>query len=357
MSQGLVDLVRELTDAPGVPGQERAVREIVEAHLRPHAELSRDGLGSVIAKKEGGSSGPKVMIAGHLDEIGFLVTMITEEGFLKFQPLGGWWDQVMLAQRVIVKTKKGDVMGVIGSKPPHILSPDERKKVVEKKDMFIDIGVADKDEALEAGVRPGDPVVPVCEFRRMANPKYLMAKGLDNRVGCALAIEIVRRLGEVDHPNTVFGVATVQEEIGLRGAQTSAYAVQPDVAFSLDTGIAGDTPGVRPEEAQSKLGKGPTVFLYDASLVPHTGLRDFVIDVAGEAGIDIQFDSMPGGGTDAGRMHLAGRGVPSLAVAVPVRYIHSHAGIVHEDDLENTVRLMVEVIRRLDEARVAALHA
>jgi len=355
LSENLVSLLKDLTDASGVPGQEGEVRSIVEGRLAGLAELSRDRLGSVIARKEGSAQAPKVMFAGHLDEIGFMVTMITDTGFLKFQPLGGWWDQVMLAQRVIVKTRKGDLMGVVGSKPPHILQPEERKKVVEKRDMFIDIGVASKEEAEAAGVRPGDAIVPVCEFQPLANPKYLMAKALDNRVGCAVVIEILRRLNEVEHPNTAFGVATVQEEVGLRGAQTSAQTILPDVAFAIDTGIAGDTPGIKPEEAQSKLGNGPAILLYDASLVSHTKLRHFVLDVAERAGIPVQFDSIPGGGTDAGRMHLVGSGAPTLSIAVPVRYIHSHAGIVHVDDLENTVRLMVEVIQNLDAGALSAL--
>lgn len=352
MSDSIQELLKELTEAPGVPGFEEPVRRILDRRLDGLAELSYDRLGSVIARKQGTADGPKIMFAGHMDEVGFMVTYITDEGYLKFQTLGGWWEQVMLAQRVVVHTRKGELMGVIGSKPPHILSPDERKKVVEKKDMFIDIGVDSKEEALALGVRPGDPVVPVCPYTPLANPKYVMAKALDNRVGCALVVEIMKSLQGVEHPNTAYGVATVQEEVGLRGAATSTYAIEPDIAFALDTGVAGDTPGIRKEEAQEKLGGGPVVLLYDASMVPHRRLRDFVLDVAEEAGIPVQFDAMAGGGTDAGRMHLFGRGVPSLAIAVPVRYIHSHAGILHLDDVENTARLMVEVVRRLDEKTV-----
>ena len=352
MSDSIKELLAELTEAPGVPGFEDPVRAILERRLSGLAEVSHDRLGSVIARKVGTAESPRIMFAGHMDEIGFMVTMITDEGFLKFQTLGGWWEQVMLAQRVVVHTRKGALMGVIGSKPPHILSPDERKKMVEKKDMFIDIGVSSKEEAIALGVRPGDPVVPVCPFTPLANPKYVMAKAFDNRVGCALVVEVIRRLQEIAHPNTAYGVATVQEEVGLRGATTSTYAVEPDIAFALDTGIAGDTPGVARHEAQEKLGQGPAILLYDASMVPHRRLRDFVLDVAEEAGIPVQFEAMPGGGTDAGKMHLFGRGVPSLAIAVPVRYIHSHAGIMHLDDVENAARLMVEVISRLDADRV-----
>lgn len=348
----MVRLLEKLTDAPGVPGFEDEVRSVVEAELQGYATLERDRLGSVIATKKGSQEAPRVMIAGHLDEVGFMVTRITDEGFLKFQTLGGWWEQVMLAQRVQVITHKGKLTGVIGSKPPHVLPPESRKKVVEKQEMFIDIGVASKEEAEEAGVRPGDPVVPVCTFERLANPKYVMAKAFDNRMGCALVIDVIRRLQSREHPNTVLGVATVQEEVGLRGAMTSTYQSEPDIGFAVDTGIAGDTPGMNPEEAQAKLGKGPAILLYDASMVPHVRLRDFVIRTAEEAEIPLQFDVVPGGGTDAGRIHLFGRGVPSLVLAVPVRYIHSHAGILHLDDVEHAARLLVEVVARLDARRL-----
>lgn len=341
-------MFKELTEAAGAPGAEQPAREVMRKFIEPYAdEVYTDNLGSLIAKKTGDDLGPKVMIAGHLDEVAFMVTQITKEGFLRFQPLGGWWEQVMLAQRVSVFTKEGEIIGVIGSKPPHILSPEERKKPVDKKDMFVDIGATSKEEALEFGVRPGDPIIPICPFTVMKNPKLMMAKAWDNRIGCAIAIEVLKRLSQEKHPNTVFGVGTVQEEVGLRGAQTSAHLIQPDIAFAVDVGIAGDTPGVKPEESQSKLGEGPQIILYDASMVSHKGLRDFVVQVAEENQIPYQFDAMAGGGTDAGKMHLTGSGVPTLAITVPTRYIHSHAAILHRDDFENCVRLLVEVTKRL----------
>lgn len=349
----ILQMFKDLTEVPGAPGHEHAAREVMKKYIEPAAdEVFTDNIGSLIAKKTGDNQGPKVMIAGHLDEVAFMVTQITEQGFLRFQSLGGWWEQVMLAQRVSVFTRKGEIVGVIGSKPPHILSPEERKKPVEKKDMFIDIGASSKEEALQFGVWPGDTIIPICPFTVMQNPKMLMAKAWDNRIGCAIAIEVLRRLKAENHPNTVYGVGTVQEEVGLRGAQTSAHLIQPDISFALDVGIAGDTPGVKPEEAQAKMGDGPQIILYDASMVSHKGLRDFVVDVAEENNIPYQFDALAGGGTDAGRMHLAGNGVPSLAVTIATRYIHSHAAILHRDDFENAVRLLVSVINKLDKAAV-----
>lgn len=322
-------------------------------HIAPYAdEVTTDGLGSLIAKKVGDANGPKVMVAGHLDEVGFMITQIDDKGFLRFQTVGGWWSQVMLAQRVTIVTRKGDVTGVIGSKPPHILSPEARKKPVEIKDMFIDIGASSREEATEWGVRPGDMVVPYFEFTVMNNEKLLLAKAWDNRIGCAIAIDVLKQLKNEEHPNIVYGVGSVQEEVGLRGARTSAAAIEPDIGFGVDVGIAGDTPGVSEKEAQSKMGKGPQIILYDASMVSHKGLRDLVTDTADELGIPYQFDAIAGGGTDAGSIHISHKGVPSLAITIATRYIHSHAAMLHRDDYENAVKLIVEVIKRLDRETV-----
>ncbi|WP_066258050.1 M42 family metallopeptidase [Neobacillus drentensis] len=346
-------MLKELTDAKGIPGNEREVREVMRKYIEPFAdEITNDGLGSLIAKKVGKEGGPKIMVAGHLDEVGFMITQIDDKGFLRFQPVGGWWGQVMLAQRVTIVTRKGDVTGIIGSKPPHILSAEARKKPVEIKDMFIDIGASSREEATEWGIRPGDMVVPYFEFTVMNNEKMLLAKAWDNRIGCAIAIDVLRQLKGVDHPNVVYGVGNVQEEVGLRGAKTATYKIQPDIGFAVDVGIAGDTPGISEREAMSKMGKGPQVVVYDASLVAHKGLRDLVTDTADELNIPYQFESIPGGGTDAGSIHLTHNGVPAMAITIATRYIHSHAAMLHRDDYENAVKLIVEVIKRLDRETV-----
>ncbi len=346
-------MLKDLTDAKGIPGNEREPREVMKKYITPYSdEISYDGLGSLIAKKEGNEAGPKIMISGHLDEVGFMVTQIDEKGFLRFQTVGGWWSQVMLAQRVTVVTSKGDITGVIGSKPPHILSADARKKPVDIKDMFIDIGASSREQALEFGVKPGDQVVPYFEFTVMNNEKMLLAKAWDNRIGCAIAIDVLKYLKNEDHPNVVYGVGSVQEEVGLRGAKTAATMIKPDLAIAVDVGIAGDTPGISEKEALSKMGDGPQIILYDASMVSHKGLRDFVVGVADELSIPYQFDAIAGGGTDAGSIHITLEGVPALAITIATRYIHSHAGILHRDDYENAVKLIAEVIKRLDQEAV-----
>ena len=346
-------MLKDLTDARGIAGNEAEVRKVMQTYIEPYAdEITNDGLGSLIAKKTGDENGPKIIVTGHLDEVGFMVTQIDKNGFLKFQPVGGWWNQVMLAQRVTIVTRKGDVTGVIGSKPPHILSPEARKKPVEIKDMFIDIGAASKEEAEEWGVRPGDMIVPYFEFTVMNNEKMLLAKAWDNRIGCAIAINVLKELKNTNHPNVVYGIGAVQEEVGLRGSKTSTFKIQPDIGFAVDVGIAGDTPGVSEKEAMSKMGKGPQIVLYDASMVSHKGLRDLVTDTADELNIPYQFESIPGGGTDAGSIHVTAKGVPALSIGIATRYIHSHAAMLHRDDFENAVKLVVEVIKRLDRETV-----
>lgn len=350
-------MYEELTSVNGIPGFEEPVRQVMRKYLEPLSdEIITDNLGSVAGVKRGQPDGPRIMVAGHLDEVGWMVTQITEKGFLKLQPVGGWWSQVMLAQRVKVMTRKGELMGVIGSKPPHILSPEERNKVVQIKSMFVDIGASSKEEAEGWGVRPGDPIVPHCDFHVMPNPKVLMNKAWDNRAGCAAAIMVLEELKGEAHPNVVYAVGNVQEEVGLRGAVTMANTIEPDIAFALDVGLATDVPGGG-DEIEGKMGEGPLVLIYDASMVPHQGLRNLVIDTAEEMGIKIQFQSIAGGGTDAGRMHLWGRGVPSIAIGFATRYIHSHAALINRDDMEYAARLVAGVIKKLDADTVAKLKA
>jgi len=346
-------MFKALTDANAVPGNEKEARLVMEQYIAPYADnVYTDQLGSLIAEKTGDENGPKIMVAGHLDEVGFMVTRIDKDGFIYFQTLGGWWSQVMLAQRVTVMTRKGNVTGVIGSKPPHILSPEARKKPVKIDDMFIDIGASSKEEAEEFGVQPGDSVAPYFEFTQLKNEKMLLAKAWDNRIGCAIAIDVLKQLEKENHPNIVYGVGTVQEEVGLRGARTSAHHIKPDIGFGVDVGIAGDTPGVTDKEADSQLGEGPQIIVYDASMISHKGLRDFVIETADKHKIPYQYSSMPGGGTDSGSIHLTADGVPSLSITIATRYIHTHAAILHRDDYENAVKLIVEVIKKLDQDKL-----
>lgn len=348
-------LLKELTEAHGVPGYEAPIRALIRKYLEPFGEISQDKLGSLICKVTGKADSPRVMLAGHMDEIGFMVTHITDDGFLKFHQLGGWFDQVLLGQRVLVKTRKGDLVGIIGAKPPHLLPPDERSKVVEKKDMYIDIGATSKEEVFASGVRQGDPVVPRADFVPLANGVTYLSKAFDDRVGTALIISVLGELMGKQTPNTIYGVATVMEEVGLRGATTSVREVDPDVAIVLESDIAGDVPGIKPEQSSVKLGAGPTVMILDARMIPNIKLRDLVLDLAEELEIPIQLSFADRGATDGGAIHLHGTGVPTVVIGVAARHIHSHSSILHREDYDRAVRLLVELMMRLDGDTVTGL--
>jgi putative aminopeptidase FrvX len=350
-------LLKDITEVGGVPGYEHEVRAIMRRYLEDVAVIEQDKMGSFIGKHVGSSERPRVMLAGHMDEIGFMVTLITKEGFVKFQALGGWWDQVLLGHRVTIRTAKGDVIGVLGAKPPHLLADEERKKIVEKKDMYIDVGACSEEEVRALGVRPGDPIIPVSEFTVMANPSFYLSKAFDNRVGCALAAQALRQVAADGHPNTVYAVGTVQEEVGLRGAKTSAFVIEPDVAIILEVDIAGDVPGIKPEESAVKMGAGPTMLVFDARMIPNLKLRDMVIAVAEELGIPLQFSAMAGGATDGGMIHLHNEGVPAVVIGVPTRHIHSHNAILCRDDYDRALALIVALVTRLDAATVTGLTA
>jgi putative aminopeptidase FrvX len=342
------EILKVLSELPGVPGNEKKVSQFIAKEIKHHvSEVNYDNLGSVIGTK--GQKGPRVMIAGHMDEIGLLVTQITKEGFVKFQTLGGWFSQVMLAQVWEIHTKKGIVYGITGVKPPHIIPQDKRKEALPIDSFYLDLGVSSKEEAENLGVEPGQMVVPHATFKVLGNEKYLLGKAWDNRIGSAVVIEVLKRLGE-DLPNQLFGTFTVQEEVGLRGAKTSAYVVEPEIAIAVDTGLANDVPGG--ESAEQSLGKGPQILLYDGGLIPHQALRRFVIEVAKEENIPYQEAFIVGGRTDAGHMHLNGKGAASLSIGIPTRYMHSHTSIIHYDDYENTIKLMVAVIKKLDQKKV-----
>lgn len=345
-------MLEELSTVIGVPGYESEVREVIKKYLPKKAEIVEDRLGSIVCKIEGKNTKPKIMFPAHMDEIGFMVRYITNEGFIKFLPLGGWFDQVLLSQRVIIKTKNGKVYGLIGSKPPHLIPQEERDKLIKKKDMFIDIGAKSKDEVLEMGVNLGDPIVPDSCFMKFNKENLLLGKAWDDRVGIALFLDLMNEIQDSEHPNTVFGVGTVQEEVGLRGATTSVRLVNPDICIVLEVAIAGDTPNVKEEECQVKLGKGPALLIYDARMIPNLKLRDLFIEIAKEEGIPLQIDALEGGATDGGVIHIHDIGVPTVVLGVPTRYIHSHQGFFDLNDYLNTLKLIKSFVLKFDEKKL-----
>ena len=356
MDSKRIDLLRKLVDGFGPSGFEREITAIVAKTMRPIAdEITVDKLGSVQFTRKGTSERPKILITGHVDEVGFIVSGVTKKGFIKFNTLGGWFSQVLLGHRVIIRTRKGDKhFGVIAAKPPHLLTHEARTKVVPRTDMFIDVGASSEEEVKEMGIQIGDPMIPDSSFQLIRDGKLAAAKAFDDRLGALVAMEVVRHLKENDikHPNTVIGAATVQEEVGLRGARTTAYMTEPDVGFALEVDIAGDVPGIKPEEAPSKLGGGPSLLTLDRSMIPNQPLLEFVMATAEKEKISYQLSQVAGGGTDAGVIHLDRAGCPSLVIGVPTRHIHSHTGILNLSDIDNAIKLLVAVVKGLDKKTV-----
>lgn len=347
-----INVLKMMTESFGPSGFEKETIKIIKNYMMPYSDnVLTDKLGSIVFVTKGLSDRPRILLAGHVDEVGFVVSGIDEKtGFLSFNPLGGWWDQVLLSQRVIVRTEKGDLYGVIAAKPPHLLTEEERRKIVEARSMHIDIGATSGEEAREMGVKIGDPIVPWSPFMLIRDGKVAIGKAFDDRIGAFVMMEVIRRIKEdkIIHPNTVYGAATVQEEVGARGAQTVAHVVDPDVAIVIEVDIAGDVPGVGVTEAPAKMGKGPSLVTYDSSMIPNQPLKEFVIKTAKKAGIPLQLSLVARGGTDAGKIHISRAGCPSVVIGIPTRHIHSHVGMLSLEDVENAVKLVLELVKNLD---------
>jgi putative aminopeptidase FrvX len=341
------ELLRELSEAFGISGYEDSVVEILKKHFGKRVAINRDGIGSIIARKEGTSQRPKIMFSAHMDEIGFMVKEITKEGFIKFLPIGGWWAGNVPGLKVRVKSKGADIPGVVGLKPIHELTPEERKKLPEIKDMYIDVGGAkDYNPKDKLGIRPGDPIIPQGGFERLANRNLLLGKAWDDRVGCALLINLLDNIEGIEHPNTIYLVGSVQEEVGLRGARTSAYTIEPDIGFALDVSICRDTPG-NDGDAVERLGGGAGILIHDSTMIPHVKLREFVCELAEANKIPYHFASIKGG-YDTGTIHLTKFGVPCLALGVPTRYVHSGSSVISLEDYDNILKLITLIVKSLN---------
>ena len=347
-------LLGELADAPGPSGFEEAVRAIMVRELKPSADrISYDGVGSVIAAQ--GSSGPRVMLDAHMDELGGVVRRVTPTGFLSMQMLGGWLDQALPDQRWVIIGSKGPVHAVTGIRDIHVVPADERTKVYPRDSLYLDVGARNAAEVEKLGIGPGDPVVPDSPFVALAGGRYL-GKAWDDRVGCAVVIEALRRLKASGHPNQLYVAATVQEEIGLRGARPAADLIKPDVGIAIEGGITGDSPGRNPEETQEVLGGGPGLFLYDSSTLPNRKLVALVNSVAASKHIPLQHDLVQGYGDDSAAIQATAGGVPTVNLVVPARYTHAHNGIIDRADFDGLVDLVVALIQRLDARTVADLR-
>ena len=341
-------LLKKIIDAAGISGYEGQIAKIMQTEFKKSCdEVSIDNFGNCIARK--GKGKKRIMIAAHSDEIGFMVKHITKEGYIYFIKVGGIDDRVLPAQRVIVKAKKGDCLGVIGTKPPHLQKDEEKKNPLKYEDMFIDIGCKNKEET-EKKVEIGDMII-FEPNSGVLNGKLYYGKAIDDRIGCFALIKIMEKLkGTGTSGAEIYAVATGQEEVGLKGARTSSFKIDPDFAIAVDTTIAGDTPQMTERESSLKLGSGVAITIIEASgrgVIVNEKIKDLLIDTAKKNKIKYQIDVIEGGMTDGAMIYMNREGVPTGVLSIPTRYIHSPTGVFNIDDVNSAIELTVKAIQRM----------
>ena len=346
-------LLEAYTQAHGTSGHEDAVRAIFVRELRGRA-LQADGLGGVLASPAKEKKGPRVVLTAHMDEIGFLVQSVTPDGFLRLTPVGGWPDGVLAAQRLRVwsRAAQKEFIGVVAALPPH----QGGAQAASADKVLVDIGARSAESVARLGIRPGDPVVPEGPFTALAEPGLYSAKAFDNRVGMAALTLATHELDAAATPCELLAVATVQEEVGCRGAVVAARLAKPDVVIVLEGPPADDLPGLAPHgETQGALGAGVQVRAYDPTAIMNPRLVDLTLEVAAAKGIPVQLAVRRTGGTDARSFQAHELGVPVIVLGVPARYIHTHNAVIDVADLKACVDLAVALVRKLDAKAVAAL--
>ncbi|MCC5920332.1 MAG: M42 family metallopeptidase [Cyclobacteriaceae bacterium] len=337
-------LLKQVCEVPGAPGFESPVRNLILQELEGHVDsLEVDNIGNVHAVIKGSiEATKKVAVAAHMDEIGFIVSHIDDKGFVRFHPLGGFDPKTLTAQRVIIHGRE-DVIGVMGTKPIHVMKPEERKKMPEVTDFFIDLGRS--KEEVEKLIAPGDPITRERELIEMGD--CVNCKSIDNRVSVFVLIEALKRLKSV--PYTVYGVFTVQEEVGIRGANVAAHSIDPDFGIALDTTIAYDLPGAQPHEQVTALGKGTAIKVMDAMTICDYRMVDYLKQLAKEAEITWQVEMLPAGGTDtAGLQRMGKRGAIAGAISIPTRHLHQVIEMAHKKDIALSIDLLCLALERLD---------
>lgn len=336
-----------LTEAFGVPGNETAVAKIIEAEFRKAGyKVATDRFGNVIARSPKAGRKP-VMLGAHMDEIGMLVKFINEKGFIRFVKIGGIDNRVLVNQRVVIQTSNGPIYGVIGNKPPHMQKAEDMKAAIDNKNLFVDIGAKNRKDAEKMGVKIGDPVAFDIQTK-LLNKKLVTGKALDNRVGCYILLQIAQRL----KGKNVVLVGTAQEEVSTfgKGAMVAAYNLEPSSFIAVDTAIAGDHPEMSEDESLVHLHKGPVLSLVEAGgrgNVADSRLREISISVAKKAKIPYQLEVIEGGATDAASVYGERGGIPSIAICVPTRYIHSNVAVCSLDDIEKTGDYLVKLVEAL----------
>ena len=331
-------LLEKLSNANGISGAEGAVAKIIRDEVAPYVdEITTDRMGNLVAIKKGDDF--KIMLAAHMDEIGLMVQYIDEKGFIRFVGVGGWYNPVLVSQRVILHGEKGDVPGVLGMKPPHVMEEADRKKPIELANLFIDVGAHSAEEVEAMGITVGTTVTIDRDYQPLAGT-VVTGKALDNRVGCAM---LIGALKEMETKHTIYAVFTVQEEVGLKGAKTAAFSLNPDVAIATDVTIPGDSPGLERRKAPVFMGEGPVVVMVSASGRGHLAdprMVDWLKKTAKKHDIKIQLEVGDGGNTDASAINFERGGIPSVPVSVPARYIHSPVEVIDLQDLQGAIELL-----------------
>jgi endoglucanase len=342
----LYQTLEKLSNAHGISGFEKDIRSIITQELETVVDdIHTDALGNLVAVKNGGET--SLMLAAHMDEIGLMIQSIEPEGFLRFVTLGGWHEQILLNNRVILHTDTGPVLGVIGSKPPHLLTAEEKKKEIKLDDLFIDIGAPDDKMITKKNITIGTPVTLDRCLQPLLDNK-VTGKALDDRAGVAMLIEALKN---AHSSATIFFVGTVQEEVGLKGARTSAFHLDPDAALVGETAVASDHPGGQKIHASPSLGKGPVITVADASgrgiIAPHR-ILSWLRSTAGKHNIPYQLEVSKGGTTDAAAIHLTKAGIPSGVISIPTRYLHSGVEVLSLNDLEQGTQLFTHCLETVD---------
>jgi endoglucanase len=340
-----LSLLKKICEIPGAPGFEQRIREFVLQEVTPLVdEISVDTMGSIIAVKKGREA-KKVMVAAHLDEISFIVTHIDDDGFLRIHTLGGFDPKTLTAQRVIVHGKK-DLVGVMGSKPIHIMKPEERTKAPQIQDYFVDLGMSKAQ--VEALVSVGDPITRERELIEIGD--CVNGKSIDNRVSVFMLVEALRELKDVALPYDFYAVFTVQEEVGIRGAIAATHRIDPDFGIALDTTIAFDVPGAQPFEMITRLGYGAAIKIMDSGVISDYRMVNYLKELAINNNIKWQPEILTGGATDAYGMQRSGKhGAITGAISIPTRHIHSVIEMVHKEDLNNCIELLKYSVQNLDQ--------
>ncbi len=329
----------ELSNLTGISGDEGDVKQYLRQKLSPYKNILPDNLGNLIVQANDSTNGSKIMFAAHMDEIGFLSGHVTKEGFIEMIPIGGWYAPVALGGKVLVKTPEKNLIGIISSVPPHLLTPEERKAPPQLKNMYIDIGASNKKEVTEKfRVFPNTPICPYPDSGQLNTPDLLYGKAWDDRLGCAALIETREALSSENLNNEIYYVGTVQEEVGIRGAKTAAHIVNPDVAIVLEITVAHDYPKGN-QESPAKLGEGVSISFYDRSMLSHRGLFNYMVSLAEQHDIKYHFNYSLKGGTDGGNIHLAHQGIPTIVLGVPTRYIHSFYSVFNMNDFREMIKL------------------